>query len=334
MNTLERILSNVSNTARRVVELIQNYDFDTFLIGVRLPDNIDPAEKKTIAVEIGRIVSRELEKKVDFSMPDITVIVDYKTNIDNPSIELDVRSLYVYGEYQKLERDIPQTKWICPKCRGKGCPYCNFMGKLYPTSVEEEIGKPLLDLTGGIGTKFHGAGREDRDALMRGWRPFVIEILHPVVRKLDWSYVESLINNKTDKVRVRNLRPSNKEEVIKLKAAKFDKTYEAIVVCESKYEQDKLKEIESKFVNVVIKQRTPTRVAHRRADKVRERKVYFVKCEPIDDKSFRAVIKAESGTYIKELVSGDNGRTKPNISETLGVPCVVKELNVLEVHAK
>ncbi|HDN68368.1 MAG TPA: hypothetical protein ENG23_02140, partial [Methanomicrobia archaeon] len=54
-------------------------------------------------------------------------------------------------------------------------------------------------------------------------------------------------------------------------------------------------------------------------------------------------IKCEGGLYIKELVSGDGGRTKPSLSELLGaevggaeeggveVKAEVKELDVLEV---
>ena len=335
MGGRETILSNVERTAERIAELLRNYDFSSFLLGVRLPEELSDQDlKKEIAVSVGRIVSEKLEKDVDFNMPDITIIIDYTKDLRTPHLHLEIRPLYVYGEYQKLSRDIPQTKWICPKCHGKGCPYCNFMGKLYPTSVEEEIGRPLLDLTGGKDTKFHGAGREDRDALMLGWRPFVIEILDPVVRDLDWRYVEDLINEKSKHVKVRGIRPSTRQEVVQLKGAKFDKTYEALVLCENGYEESRLKLVESTFSNIEISQRTPKRVAHRRADKVRKRMVYYVKCEPMDDTHIRMVIKAESGTYIKELVSGDDGRTTPSISAVLGSNCVVSELNVLEVHKK
>ncbi len=339
----DSLFDKVNENASRIIELIQNYDFDTFLIGVRIPRKLQEMEdelwnrignefaepmKKELAREIGTIVSEKLGKKVDFSLPDITVIVDF--NFDPARLDLEIRSLYIYGEYQKLERDIPQTKWICPKCHGKGCPYCNFMGKLYPTSVEEEIGRPLLDMTGGRDTRFHGAGREDRDALMLGWRPFIIEVLSPVVRKIDLSELERIVNS-SGKVKIRNLKYSTREEVVKLKSAKFDKTYEAIVECPG-YTKNDLSKIEQTFREITIRQRTPRRVAHRRADKVRERKVYSVSCEPLDENRFRAIIHAEHGTYIKELVSGDEGRTEPSFSSVMKKPCRVVELNVLEVH--
>ena len=45
-------------------------------------------------------------------------------------------------------------------------------------------------------------------------------------------------------------------------------------------------------------------------------------------------LEAESGTYIKELVSGDDGKTKPNISQMTGAPCKVTELDVIEIKGE
>ncbi len=335
------MFTNLDKNAKRVIELLANYDFDTFLIGVRIPKTLAAREKevwqkvgdeyaeplkKEIAREVGKKVEKETGKSFDPN-PDIAVVLDF--NYSPPKIELQIKSLFVYGEYQKLKRDIPQTRWLCPKCRGKGCRYCDFTGKLYRTSVEEEIGRPIIELTGGTDFKFHGSGREDKDVLNIGWRPFVIEILNPVVRRIDLDLVEERIN-KGELIKVKGLRFSSKEEVRELKSAKFDKTYLALVRCD--WDEDMIKRIENAFNNVVINQRTPTRVSHRRADKIRKRRIYYVKITPVDNSHFRAEIKAESGTYIKELVSGDNGRTDPSFSSIAGKPCIVEELTVLEVH--
>ena len=45
-------------------------------------------------------------------------------------------------------------------------------------------------------------------------------------------------------------------------------------------------------------------------------------------------IETESGTYIKELVTGDEGRTQPNISDLLDDTCVVETLDVIEVKGE
>ncbi|RJS67986.1 tRNA pseudouridine(54/55) synthase Pus10, partial [Candidatus Bathyarchaeota archaeon] len=42
-------------------------------------------------------------------------------------------------------------------------------------------------------------------------------------------------------------------------------------------------------------------------------------------------IRCQGGLYIKELVTGDNGRTNPNISSLIKVKAVPKELDVLNV---
>jgi tRNA pseudouridine synthase 10 len=52
--------------------------------------------------------------------------------------------------------------------------------------------------------------------------------------------------------------------------------------------------------------------------------------EDVKTASFK--IKAESGTYIKELVTGDDGRTKPSISDVLKMKCIVVSLDVMQVH--
>jgi len=53
--------------------------------------------------------------------------------------------------------------------------------------------------------------------------------------------------------------------------------------------------------------------------------------ESFDDDVLVLRLRTQSGTYVKELVSGDGGRTKPNLSEELGVPCEVTALDVVEI---
>ena len=85
---------------------------------------------------------------------------------------------------------------------------------------------------------------------------------------------------------------------------------------------------------VEIEQDTPTRVIHRRADKTRVRKVYSAKGELVSPTGANLEIHGEKGLYIKELVSGDGGRTKPNLAELVGVGAVVETLDVVSVVAE
>jgi tRNA pseudouridine synthase 10 len=110
---------------------------------------------------------------------------------------------------------------------------------------------------------------------------------------------------------------------------KHDKIYDALIECKKASQKD-LKKLEEYFHDRLISQKTPTRVLHRRADKVRKRKISYVEAKIVKG-GFRAAIKTQAGAYIKELVNGDNGRTEPSFSSLLKKPCVVKELDVIEV---
>ena len=93
------------------------------------------------------------------------------------TVELDIRSHYFYGRYRKLERGIPQTKWPCRSCKGRGCERCDYTGLQYKSSVQGLIGDPLLELFGSKEHAFHGMGREDIDVRCMGrGRPFVMEM--------------------------------------------------------------------------------------------------------------------------------------------------------------
>ncbi|MCD6536421.1 MAG: tRNA pseudouridine(54/55) synthase Pus10, partial [Thaumarchaeota archaeon] len=110
------------------------------------------------------------------------------------------------------------------------------------------------------------------------------------------------------------------------------KTYEAVVEFDGEVDDEKLKEVEERFREIMIEQRTPRRVLKRRADKIRVKKLYYVQAEKIDGKTVKFTIKTQGGLYVKELIDGDEGRTKPNISEILGRKPLKIDLSVIEVE--
>ncbi len=81
-----------------------------------------------------------------------------------------------------------------------------------------------------------------------------------------------------------------------------------------------------------IAQRTPTRVAHRRSDRVRAHRIVAATVVDSSELGFTLEIRTEAGTYVKEWVEGDGGRTEPSLAGLLGVPLKVGFLDVLEVH--
>ena len=56
-----------------------------------------------------------------------------------------------------------------------------------------------------------------------------------------------------------------------------------------------------------------------------------IQYEIIDSKTIKLIIKGQGGLYIKELISGDEERTQPNVSQVLGTSARCMELDVLEV---
>lgn len=319
--------ANLEEWARKVKEAAAGLEFRTFLIGTRLASSLLDSEERLwekagidwvepIKAEINREIGKRAEKllkaRFDAKAPEAVFTIDFEKGkasvVTNP--------LFIYGEYQKLVRGIPQTKWPSGK---------------YRTSVEQIIAKPFMAATKGSGHKLHGLGREDIDARCLAWRPFVLEILEPRKRFIDIRKLASKVDRK--KVRVRGIRLSSIQEVRKIKEARPDKSYRGIVVCRGRIlpkDLQKLKQLEG----AKISQKTPSRVLHRRGDLLRKRTVKSLKWRMKGPKKFFLEVTAEAGLYVKELVSGDGGRTTPSVSEILGNECVLTELDVVKIHRK
>ena len=96
--------------------------------------------------------------------------------------------------------------------------------------------------------------------------------------------------------------------------------------------QEKLKEVVRALKGKKIAQKTPLRVLHRRADKIRERTIIDIGVEAVDKTGAVFRITGDAGIYIKELIHGDEGRTQPNIAEYLDAKCKIKSLDVTHIH--
>src|SRR3989442_9723731 len=110
------------------------------------------------------------------------------------------------------------------------------------------------------------------------------------------------------------------------------KTYRALFRKARWVDEAKLKGTIPVLVGEPIAQRTPGRVVHRRADTTRARRLLSAEVVGIDGDRAEIRVTAEAGTYIKEWVHGDGGRTRPSLAERLGAACEVLELDVLDVH--
>ncbi len=325
----------ISEYARKALELIKKYSARTFLVGVVKNSSIERREeaiasehglkfyenvRNELKREIGKAVQSmsNMSVKVDFNKPNVVVIVD----LDEDTVSIRRMPVYLKGLYWKLGRNISQSKWIL------------WDGsKKYPYSVQEAL-EALREVIGAREVVLHASGREDVDVRMLGsGRLFVVEVKEPEKYSFSIKDVERKVNEKSRYVKVRFLGEASRREVrlVKMERARKVKVYKALVVVGKDISEEHLHGLEEYFANKVIRQRTPRRVLHRRPDVVRLRRVYSVKTRLLSARVFEAIIECDGGLYIKELVSGDNGRTKPSFSEYLKAEAKCVELDVVYV---
>ena len=337
----ENVFDMVGRFAEAAAEKVNEVEADNFLIGTKVEPEIAKREKDIVAEhglenaegikselnrEIGKIAILSIRRPVEFKNPQVVACVDTRF----AEVELDIAPLFIAGRYNKFSREIPQTIWPCRVCHGKGCDHCHGKGKMYPTSVQEIIGDVAVGMCGGKEHFFHGMGREDIDARMLGdGRPFVLEISDPKVRNIDLEELKRRSDN--DLAAFRDLHFVKREAVERYKGAASDKVYHVHVIADGKVNKERVIEVALSFKNANIDQRTPRRVEHRRADLVRRRRIHWVKADAIGEDSFDLELETDSGTYVKEFVSGDDGRSVPSFSERLGMPCKVETLDVLAI---
>jgi tRNA pseudouridine synthase 10 len=309
---------------KTISKAITETEFSTFTIGIT---SKNPELKNSFSQKIKEYMTTTLSKKFTNKNFELYILI----NIDKGILEIKTTPIFIYGHYNKFSRNIAQTFHYCFKCKGKGCKYCKGTGKLSEHSVQEILEKYFIPAFKATKSKFHGCGREDVDVRMLGsGRPFIIELINPIKRNFDLALLEKKINSKHKKIiSISNLRFSEKKEVERIKNSEFEKIYSALCHYEGNLKETTLHGLIGK--EYLIFQRTPQRVEKRRTDKERIKKAKLLSAKIIGKNLFSIEIKSSHGLYIKEFISGDNGRTKPSISELLGVKCVCKELDVLEI---
>lgn len=331
--TMERL----DELAKLCVEAGKEYEYDTFQVGCSLPAELVNREeelwlklgivsaeslKSELTREVGKIISSMSNKTYSLKNPDIIFVI----NVPEWKVSAQARPLYIYGRYKKLVRGLPQSPWL-----HKPDPRV-----LYPFSIEELITNPLLRLAKGEEAKLHAAGREDLDVRTLGnGRPFVAEIRSPRVRRIDLKEAERAINEEAKGlVEVEGLQFVDGKLVPKLKAYAeiARKVYLAKVRVERSPSEEDLKKLEERLRGAVILQRTPLRVLGRKVDRVRRKVVYNVETRLLESNLLELKITCQGGLYVKELIHGDQGRTKPSVAEVLGTQVEVVELDIVYIE--
>lgn len=314
----ENLFSDIPLVIKKIIRDLKKIDFKTFMVGIRMNDALIMNEEllwekigikysEPIKADIGRKITRAIAvktgKKPEQGKPDIIIIFDVQKNMT----EIFSNPLFIYGKYKKFSRGLPQTS-----------------SPLYKESVQDIIAKPFMKATKGSSHVLHAMGREDREARCLAWRPFVLEIKQPMSRRLGLKSLKRQID-KSPKIKVSSLRYSDRKEIAEIKAKKPYKVYRAVVDFEMPVEGiERLKKIVG-----TIKQRTPFRVLGRKEDRTKHKKIKSIKWKRINTKRYQFEIKAESGLYLNEMISGDAGRTRPSVSQILGNQAKLKQFDLV-----
>ena len=333
-----------------IFDALEPYELSRLQLGARIPkDQIEEEEemrkrfgaggsdalKSGLVSTIAQHLNKRLEGvKLVNDKPQILALIDVLTL----TVELDIRAHYLYGRYLKLERGIPQTRWPCRACRGRaqGCDSCEETGLQYIDSVQDLIGEPIREALGAEDTSFHGMGREDIDVRCLGsGRPFVLEVKKPSKRQLPVEdLVDLVMENALEKVEVDSLTWCTRKKVNEVKQSRSEKTYTIRFRAEGLVDIEDAEKSILSLDGQVIDQETPQRVSHRRAAKIRRRKITSIENVRFEGDEIEITMRCEAGTYIKELVHSDEGRTTPSVQSVLGTDCEVIWLDVLEIHSE
>lgn len=234
--------------------------------------------------------------------------------------------IFLAGRYNKYLRNLSQSPWIDKDDRR------------IKNSVQELIEDGLKKYLDFEKCVFSSSGREDVDVRMLGrGRPFVFRLINvigqcPPSQKVISEIQNYLNTNHGEKISIRDLQVVSKDAVSKnLKDGEEEKTktYRAICCCSRELSDSELAKISS-LKDLTINQKTPIRVLHRRSLTVRRRVLHNLtlahvnwpesdRFKPSDlSRIYQLDLITEAGTYIKEFVHSDFGRTEPSLSSLIG----------------
>lgn len=347
----EDLFDDIQNIVVRILRETEGVEFNTLQMGHHISKELveeedylrkrfgargAPPLKASFAAAVELALKEKMtEINMVKEVPDVMILVDSLTL----RVKAEVRPVFLYGRYRKMSREVPQTRWPCRACKGRdgGCASCDMTGLQYLHSVQDLVGEPIRKLLEADDTSFHGMGREDIDVrcLGRG-RPFVIEVKRPKKRTPDIEgLLASIAEGAEGLVEVDELRPSTRPEVARIKETKAEKSYRIRFAIEGDpLDQEDAEQRILALSGVMLEQRTPKRVAHRRSDLVRKRELVSIENIVVEDKEIQFDVRCQTGTYVKEMVHSDDGRTTPSVAEVLERACEVLWLDVLEIHAE
>ena len=334
------LMDNLDAVANSILAAVKDFEFDTFVIGATLPNQLYEREdtmrarlkirgkesiKHHITRELGIRLSRLTQKQVKYGKPDITITltVDKENNVN---VEAISRPLALAGVYLKKSRGLPQKQdRRCASCGGKGCDSCNYSGISGYDSVEGIIANELVQITGGQTPKFTWIGSEDQNSLVLGsGRPFYARVFNPKKRKFRKDNDND--NNKKTTIKANGIKATlsviNDIPVIQ---PQFTVKTKIHIRCENPLTNKILRE---KLVGSLPGSKVRF---ENKSKKIGVKSIHSAYIRQLDSNQFTLTILADGGLMIKQLVGGEE-YMRPNISELLEMKCKCVLFDILDVQ--
>ncbi|KAJ8671178.1 hypothetical protein QAD02_002437 [Eretmocerus hayati] len=184
-------------------------------------------------------------------------------------------------------------------------------------------------------------------------RPFAIEFSNPRANEASQHYLTALeenINSGTQKINVRCLKIITRNDFKLLKEGERfkNKSYRALCFSRGGVQIDHLIHQLQGIRSLKVTQFTPVRVLHRRTSRARQRIIHEIRGRKLSEQELHRFdkftrhttdvhsllmidLKTQAGTYIKEFIHGDFGRTTPSLSDILGSQLDILALDVTHI---
>lgn len=307
----------VGEWSRRVSEILRGLGARSFLLGVRPPRAFSASEEEVarslsipywesvrseLRREIGKEASRLSRVKPDLEDPGVVLVID----IERSSVEASLPSLEISAKVVKL-------------ARGAGLRRRSEAG-----SLEEAI---LRDLGGSAKeVRIHSPIRDtSRYRILGSGCEVLIELRSPDPRRRDLAEISKILATGgklyraivTGRGSLRTLAEASKRMKRIL--------YRVYAVSEDPVPESWTGEARA----FRAEQRTPARLLRISGERVRIGDVELIRLLRISGRAFEILVAADPQLYIEELITGDMGRTRPSISEVLGIPLTPLEIDIL-----
>jgi tRNA pseudouridine synthase 10 len=349
-------LNSLPELGRLAIRSIKGYQFQTFLVGSSISQNLVDAEdefrcrfkvrgkpsiKGQVTRYVGTLIAKRTHQKVEHSRPDLTLLLSLPAN----AVAVNPRSIWISASYKKTKRGIAQRSSQCSICNGVGCSVCGYKGETSET-LQAMATSFFSELFAAEGCNFIWVGNEDDQSLVGGkGRPFFVEVIKPKKRpsskKSRWIKPPILPKRVTlngvilKSIQVLGSRPTDIPQ-LEMRCKVYLKWKSADLKLSDEQMATAAKDLEKEFSNRLVRIKLSKRF------KNINRKIMFVTLTPDrgrdsdGDLACTLEIGAQGGLPIRKFVMGSDDEVYPNLSKHLSSMIMdpLRPFDVLEVERR